>query len=98
MSNDRTIHRNDDIQLDLEKPEDDVVVIESIGGTTETIRRSVQQMSEEHFVSVEKRLKRKLDIRLTGMIVLIYILNYLDRVRLITMSSKPIRSISNHSL
>lgn len=39
-----------------------------------------QQMSEEEFLDSEKSLKRKLDLRLTSMIVLIYILNFLDRV------------------
>ena len=62
--------------LDQEKPQDDVLVIESLDRTTAV----AQQMSEEHFASVEKRLKRKLDIRLAAMIVFIYMLNYLDRV------------------
>jgi hypothetical protein len=39
-----------------------------------------QQMSEEEFLDNEKSLKRKLDLRLTSMIVFIYILNFLDRV------------------
>jgi hypothetical protein len=37
-------------------------------------------MSEEEFLDDEKSLKRKLDLRLTSMIVFIYILNFLDRV------------------
>jgi hypothetical protein len=37
-------------------------------------------MSEEEFLDNEKSLKRKLDLRLTSMIVFIYILNFLDRV------------------
>lgn len=40
----------------------------------------LQHLSEDELRSAEKRLKRKLDLRLTAMIVLIYILNYLDRV------------------
>jgi hypothetical protein len=39
-----------------------------------------QQMSEEEFLDSEKSLKRKLDLRLTSMVVFIYILNFLDRV------------------
>ncbi|RMZ08696.1 hypothetical protein D0864_01683 [Hortaea werneckii] len=39
----------------------------------------LQHLSEDELRSAEKRLKRKLDLRLTAMIVLIYILNYLDR-------------------
>ena len=38
------------------------------------------QMSEEEYHATEKRLKRKLDLRLMASIVFIYILNYLDRV------------------
>lgn len=41
-----------------------------------------QRMSEEEYLDAEKRLKRKLDIRLMGAIWIIYILNYLDRVRI----------------
>lgn len=39
-----------------------------------------QQMSDEEFLDNEMSLKRKLDLRLTSMIVFIYILNFLDRV------------------
>lgn len=39
-----------------------------------------QQMSEEEFLDNEKSLKRKLDLRLTSVVVFIYILNFLDRV------------------
>lgn len=42
-----------------------------------------QQMSEEEFLDNEKSLKRKLDLRLTSMIVFIYILNFLDRVSIL---------------
>ncbi|KAF2629850.1 MFS general substrate transporter [Macroventuria anomochaeta] len=38
-----------------------------------------QAMSEEEFANVEKKLKRKLDIRLMTMVWLIFVLNYLDR-------------------
>lgn len=39
-----------------------------------------QSMSEEEFTAVEKKLKRKLDVRLMTMVWLIFVLNYLDRV------------------
>lgn len=39
-----------------------------------------QRMSEEEYLDAEKRLKRKLDIRLMSAIWVIYVLNYLDRV------------------
>ena len=39
-----------------------------------------QVMSEDEFLAVEKRLKRKLDVRLLGCVWLIFVLNYLDRV------------------
>ncbi|KAL4877964.1 major facilitator superfamily domain-containing protein [Aspergillus karnatakaensis] len=39
----------------------------------------LQPLTEEERNNLEKRLRRKLDIRLMPMLVLIYILNYLDR-------------------
>lgn len=39
-----------------------------------------QHMSTEKFLETEKKLKRKLDVRLLACIWLILILNYLDRV------------------
>lgn len=39
-----------------------------------------QGMSEEDFSDAEKRLKRKLDLRLLACVWLIFVLNYLDRV------------------
>jgi hypothetical protein len=39
----------------------------------------VRKMSSEERVAAEARLRRKIDIRLLPMIVLMYILNYLDR-------------------
>jgi hypothetical protein len=44
-------------------------------------------MSDEEFLDNEKSLKRKLDLRLTSMIVFIYILNFLDRVSI--QSARP---------
>lgn len=39
----------------------------------------LQNMTSEEREALEKRLVRRLDIRLMPMLVLIYILNYLDR-------------------
>jgi hypothetical protein len=39
----------------------------------------VRKMSPEERVTAEARLKRKIDFRLLPMIILMYILNYLDR-------------------
>lgn len=41
----------------------------------------IRIMTPEQRLEVESRLKRKLDLRLMPMIVLMYIMNYLDRVR-----------------
>ncbi|KAI0013753.1 MFS general substrate transporter [Xylariaceae sp. FL0662B] len=38
-----------------------------------------QAMSEEEFLDAEKKLKRKLDLRLLGCVWVIFIMNYLDR-------------------
>lgn len=43
----------------------------------------IRKMTPEERLGVESRLKRKLDIRLMPMIVLMYIMNYLDRVRMV---------------
>jgi len=42
----------------------------------------IRNMTPEKRKAVETRLKRKIDLRLMPMIVLMYILNYLDRVSL----------------
>lgn len=39
----------------------------------------IRVMTPEHRLKVEKRLKRKIDLRLLPAIVLMYILNYIDR-------------------
>lgn len=39
----------------------------------------VRNMTPEHRLIVETRLKRKIDLRLLPMIILMYIMNYLDR-------------------
>jgi hypothetical protein len=39
-----------------------------------------QMMSPEEFAMTEKRLKRKLDLRLMLCIWIIFVMNYLDRV------------------
>lgn len=43
---------------------------------------SVRNMTPEQRLETENRLRRKIDIRLMPMIVIMYIMNYLDRVRL----------------
>jgi len=65
-----------------EKTENEVRAIENLEQRDNSSAAAVliQQMSEEEYARVEKRLKRKLDLRLTAVIVFIYILNYLDRV------------------
>lgn len=57
-----------------------VEAIEKLSNPMDPHSSRINGMSNEEFRNVEKRLKRKLDIRLTAMIVFIYILNYLDRV------------------
>lgn len=42
----------------------------------------IRNMSPEERLAVEAKLKRKIDLRLMPMIVLMYIMNYLDRVSL----------------
>jgi hypothetical protein len=44
----------------------------------------IRNLTPEERKSVEGKLKRKLDTRLMPMIVLMYIMNYLDRVSLLT--------------
>jgi hypothetical protein len=39
-----------------------------------------QGLSPEEFLAVEKKLKRKLDLRLLACTWLIFVMNYLDRV------------------
>lgn len=48
--------------------------------TLENRLAQAQRMSDEEYLDAEKRLKRKLDVRLMAAILFIYILNYLDRV------------------
>lgn len=40
---------------------------------------SLRSLSAEEFAALEKRTRRKIDLRILPMVVLIYILNYLDR-------------------
>jgi len=40
----------------------------------------IRNLSPEERVAIESRLKRKIDFRLLPMIILIYIMNYIDRV------------------
>lgn len=55
-----------------------------------------QQMSEQEFLEAEKRLKRKLDVRLMAPIVFIYILNYLDRSAFLTNDTLFLTIIRNN--
>jgi hypothetical protein len=43
----------------------------------------IRNLTPEERLAVETRLKRKIDLRLLPMIVLMYIMNYLDRVRVL---------------
>ena len=47
----------------------------------------IRNMTPEERMEVESRLKRKIDFRLMPMIILMYILNYLDRVSPLRPSS-----------
>ena len=69
---------------ETDKAIDSAEMAEYISDTRQARLNRVQQMSSDDFTRIEKRLKQKLDLRLTGMIVFIYILNYLDRVGLIS--------------
>ena len=64
--------------------------IEKLSESGEPTNRlgQAQQMSDEEFLDAEKRLKRKLDVRLMATLLFIYILNYLDRVRAVNPRSK----------
>ena len=42
---------------------------------------AAQQLTTEEFAAVERSLKRKLDLRLLCCVWVIFIMNYLDRVR-----------------
>lgn len=66
--------------MEFHKVAESAETIESTVGKETAGYGLAQPMSEEEFTALEKQLKRKLDIRLTSMIVFIYILNYLDRV------------------
>lgn len=41
----------------------------------------IAALSPEERLSIEAKLKRKIDLRLLPMVILMYIMNYLDRVR-----------------
>lgn len=54
---------------------------EKVDRNPETNRLAyAQNMSEEEFATIEKKIRRKLDIRLLACMWLIFVLNYLDRV------------------
>ena len=66
------------IMADTMKPVEDVDVKET--SSDENRLAITQHMSTEEFREAEKKLKRKLDVRLLACMWLIFILNYLDRV------------------
>lgn len=49
----------------------------------------IRKLSVEERIAVEGKLKRKLDTRLMPMIVLMYIMNYLDRVSIYSYCGGP---------
>lgn len=52
--------------------------------TTEGNRlQAAQDMTEAEFLAAEKKLTRKLDLRLLACVWVIFVMNYLDRVRLV---------------
>lgn len=53
----------------------------------------IQAMTPEHRAKVEKRLKRKIDGRILPAIIIMYILNYIDRYVL----SRPTRSLAGEA-
>jgi hypothetical protein len=56
---------------------------EKIDRNPETNRLAyAQNMQTEEFLAAEKSLKRKLDVRLLALLWLIFLMNYLDRVRI----------------
>lgn len=57
-----------------------VEMVELKGQLNQNRLAPAQAMSEEEFLDAEKKLKRKLDIRLLACVWLIFVLNYLDRV------------------
>ncbi|RMJ03677.1 hypothetical protein BHE90_014491 [Fusarium euwallaceae] len=56
-----------------------VEMVELKGQLDQNRLAPAQAMSEEEFLDAEKKLKRKLDIRLLACVWLIFVLNYLDR-------------------
>ena len=53
----------------------------------------LRNMTPEERIAVEARLRRKIDLRLLPMIVLMYIMNYLDRVSLQCMTPTSRRPV-----
>jgi len=56
------------------------LTVAALGGGTFEAPEWIRNLSLEERHSIEANLKRKLDIRLMPMIVIMYIMNYLDRV------------------
>lgn len=65
------------------KPDADVVELEELSGARDPATNRLalaQNLSPEEFAIAEKKLKRKMDLRLLACMWLIFVLNYLDRV------------------
>lgn len=70
-----------DRQKSAEDQVDTAVEMVELKGNIEQNRLALAQvMSGEEFLHAEKKLKRKLDMRLLACVWLIFVLNYLDRV------------------
>lgn len=52
--------------------------------------QAAQDMTEAEFLAAEKKLTRKLDLRLLACVWVIFVMNYLDRVRLMMMRQNPL--------
>jgi hypothetical protein len=79
-------HSNDSSNDDMSKTKfDQVELVEeasihgSVPGKTSRAPELVRVMTSEYRRKLETSLRRKIDLRLMPMIVLMYILNYLDR-------------------
>lgn len=57
----------------------DDVVPEPAGSSRLTVPPLVAAMSQEQRVAAETKLRKKIDLRLMPMVIIMYIMNYLDR-------------------
>lgn len=70
-----------DSQPDLKKKVDDehIEARPDAHPDESRIREEFANLSDEDRITIEKRLKRKLDLRLFPCLLIFYILNYIDR-------------------